>query len=156
MISAFGNPRTASRFAIAFIAVIISTIFVGCGGKKMIPRDVKDYMAAEFKVDRRNFDVTIPFRTTLIRRTYSMPLLAARNAQKEFIVKFFDYCRKDGVTNFQNDTLLFLLRLDSDPDVNLKYYGIAYDAREVVNGGMDVETFIDRCTKDENWSEDLG
>lgn len=122
----------------------------------MIPRDVKDFMAAEFKLDRRNFDVLLPFRTTLIRRTSSLPYLGARSAQKEFIQKFFEYCRRDGVTNFQNDTVMFLLRLDSNPDVNLKYFSTAYDASEVVNGNMDVETFIDRCIKEENWLEDLG
>ncbi len=156
MLSAVSKSRSATQLVIATVILLSAGLFVGCGGKKMIPRDVKDFMAAEFKVDRRNFDVTLPFRTTLIRRIHSMPLLAARNAQREFIVKFFDYCHREGVTNFQNDTLMFLLRLDSNPDVNLKYYSTSYDAGEVVSGNMDEETFIDRCIKEENWSEDLG
>jgi len=156
MISAASVSRSVLHIAVLSVILVSTSLFTGCGGKKMIPRDVKDYMAAEFKIDRRNFDVTLPFRTTLIRRSNSVPLLTARDGQAEFIKKFFEYCTRDGVTNFQNDTLLFLYRLDSNPDINLKYYSTAYDAGEVVSGRMDVETFIDRCIKEENWSGDLG
>ncbi len=156
MFAAVSISRIAINLTIVSLLTLSTIALTGCGGKKMIPRDVKDYMEAEFKVDRRNFDVTLPFRTTLIRRSNSVPLLSARDGQAEFIGKFFGYCQRDGVTNFQNDTLLFLFRLDSNPDINLKYFSTADDAREVVKGGMDIDTFIERCIKEENWSGDLG
>jgi len=148
--------RSSINFFLVAIFIATSVLTVGCGGNKMIPRDVKDYMAAEFKIDRRNFDVTIPFRTTIMMRTNALTLMNAREKEKEFITKFFDYCKRDNVADFQNDTLMFLLRLDTNPDINLKYFSTSYDAGQVVRGEMDIDAFIDRCIKEENWNPDLG
>lgn len=151
--SAFAGAHT--RLLPATLAALTAFTLTGCGGK-LIPRDLKDYLAAELKTDRRNVDVTIPFRTTIIRRIPAVNLNKARDAERELVMKFLEYCRRDGVSDFQNDSLMFLVRLDTDPDVNIKWHSTATDAREVLDGKMEEGEFFDRCQKEEHWAEELG
>jgi hypothetical protein len=138
------------------ICLALAFTFIGCGGKKLIPRDVKDFMAETYKTDRRNFDVNIPFRTTIIRRIPAVPIVQAREEQRDFIRKFFEYCRRDAVVDFENDSLLFYLRLDTSPDIYIKWNSSADDARKVLDGTSSEDMFFDGCLKEERWAEELG
>ena len=84
-----------------------------------------------------------------------MEIEKARQAEIDLINACVEYFRRDNVSNFINDTLVFNVRLDINPDIKLEYWTVAEDMRQVVKGEMNVEDFIDRCRREENWSEEL-
>ena len=148
-----------SKLSLALFLLLIAAgtlSLTGCGGKKLVTRELKDYIASGMKITPGNVDVTLPFRTTIILRIPSMPLRDARQTGDKLIRMFIDYSKQNQVTDFLNDSLMFLVRLDVSPEVNLKYYTTASDMRELLDGNITDTDFIDRCVREENWSGDMG
>jgi len=150
MLSGKKAIRVISLISLALIVAI------GCGGGQLIPKDLKDFLSVELKTPRRNVDVLQPFRTTIIYRISPTTRAGARTAEQQLIVKVFEFSRNNGVSDFLNDSLMFLVRLENDPDVNMKWYSSAQDVRDVISGKLAEAEFIERCVKEENWSEELG
>jgi len=146
-----------SRTGVILLSLALIALGVtGCGGGTLIPKDLKDYLSAELKTERRNVDVTQPFRTTIIYKINPSTRQGARDAERTLVSAFLEFSRKNGVSDFLNDSLMFLVRLERDPDANMKWFGSAADAREVLSGAMTEGDFIERCIKEENWPEELG
>jgi len=101
-------------------------------------------------------DVTQPFRTTVIYRVPVLTRENARHAERALVIKVIEFSRAKGVTDFLNDSLMFLVRLETDPDVNMKWLASVRDMRETLEGKMSEDDFIERCAKEENWPEELG
>lgn len=145
-----------NRIILGLLAFILAFGYSGCGGgNELIPRDLKDFVSAYLKTERRNVDLTRPFRTTIILRVQPMPIEDARDAQRELIEACREYFKRDNITSFINDTLVFNLRLVNNPDINLKYWTVAGDMRLMLDGEMTVDELIDRADRVENWSADL-
>jgi len=141
--------------AVFITFALLASTLAGCGGGRLIPRDLKDYVAADLKTPRRNVDVTLPFRTMIILRVQRLNRDQAREAERELIESCLEYFRRDHIKDFINDTLVFNVRLNIDPSVNMKYWTIAEDMRSCIKGEMDIDEFIDRMTREENWSEEF-
>jgi len=131
-------------------------VVAGCGGGRLIPRDLKDYLAIQLKTERHNVDVAQPFRTTIIYKIGASNLAAAREGEKRVITKFLEFSRARGVNDFLNDSLMFLVRLDTNPDVTIKWFTSSHDVKEAVDGTISDDEFFDRCIKEERWAEELG
>ncbi len=144
-----------SSWRLGFLPTILILTLIGCGGKKLVPDELKDFLAQELKTDRHKVDVTQPFRTTIVLRIRSTTIVNARDSERELIGKFLDFSRQKGIKYFLNDSLMFLVRSDTDPNVNLKWWTTARDALEVLDGKMSDTDFIDRCVKEEHWPEEL-
>lgn len=140
-----------AKKGILFALLIIFA--AGCGGR-LIPRDLKDYVSANLKIERRRVELTQPFRTKIILRLNPMTIQEARQAGKDLIKSCLEYYQRDNVTNFINDTLVYVIRLDSDPDTRLSWWTVADDMKMLVQNKMDFEDFLDRCRKEESWSPD--
>jgi len=84
-----------------------------------------------------------------------MSVYDARQATKEFISSCNKYFQRDGVGDFINDTLVFEVRLNSDPDIFVKWSTVADDMRMLVKNDMSLSDFVDRCKKTEVWPADL-
>ncbi|MCF7811734.1 hypothetical protein K9N50_12180 [bacterium] len=140
------------RFWILIIAFIFtfSLLITGCGGR-LIPRDLKDYVSEELNTPRRNVDVTQPYKTTFIYRLPDVNINDAYLLAEEFIDCVVDFGRREGVSDWLNDSLMFHIRLDSDADVNLKWATSADKMRERTKGKISTQELIDSCTKEENW-----
>lgn len=136
--------------------VILGLILSGCGGPKLIPKDLKDYLATAMKTERRNVDVTQPFRTTFIYRVPGQTIVKARESTKAFIEKVEQFSKEQGVSDFLNDSLRFVVRLDTDPDVFIRFDCGATDLRNWMDGSVSEAEFMDRCIKEEHWAEELG
>jgi len=134
--------------------VLLAVTIAGCGGR-LIPRDLKDYVSAELQTERRRVEFQQPFRSTITLRVNPMSIEEARQAERDLIRTTLDYFKRDGVTDFINDTLVYVVRLDSDPDVNLRYTTVADDQRMLIRGDLTIEEFIDRCRRVDNWSPDM-
>jgi hypothetical protein len=144
-----------SRLGFTFAALALFLI-AGCGGGRLIPRDLKDYLAIQLKTERRNVDVTQPFRTTIIYRIQKTTVVNARESERELIGKFLEFSQKNEIKDFLNDSLMFLVRLDTNPDVSIKWFATSRDAKAVVEGEITEAEFISRCIKQERWAEELG
>lgn len=151
MISGCLCGKRKRRIAMSGVTLALVISLIGCGGNRLIPRDLKDCIAADLKIPRRNVELTQIFRTTIMLRVNPMSLSQARQAERDLITTCFEYFRVDNVTDFINDTLVFVVRLDTDADVNLKWTSVALDANDVLKEQMSLETFFDRCNKEENW-----
>lgn len=144
-----------ARVSAVLLAIMFFISFLAGCENKLIPRDLKDSVSHTLKTERRNIEVTRPFRTTVFFRIQPMEIEKARQAEIDLINACVEYFRRDNVSNFINDTLVFNVRLDINPDIKLEYWTVAEDMRQVVKGEMNVEDFIDRCRREENWSEEL-
>ncbi len=138
------------------IAVFAATaILFGCGGGgKLVPQDLASYISANLKTPEQNVEVTAPFRTTVKLKVSYSDIASARSAGRDLVNCCVEYLRRDNVTNFLNDTLVFVVRLTLDPKQNLIWRTVAYDMRELLEGKMTTEEFFERCSKEENWIED--
>ena len=145
-----------SRIISVLMTLTLVLAYAGCGGgDDLIPRDLKDFVSAHLKTERRNVDLTQPFRTTIILRVRPMPIEDARDTERTLIETCVEYFKRDNIRNFINDTLVFNLRLVNDPDINLKYWTVAGDMRQVLDGKMTVDELIERADRVENWSADI-
>lgn len=138
------------------LIIIASLILTGCGGKKLVPTEAEKFVAKALATPAYNVQVTTAFRTTVILKVPAMTLTSARDTERTLIESFVAYADENGIKDFGNDSLLFHLRLDTDPDVYMKWRSTTSDMKELLGGTMTVEDFIDRCAKEEMWSEDLG
>jgi hypothetical protein len=140
------------RFLVLIIAFIFtfSLLLTGCGNR-LIPRDLKDYVSEQLKTPRRNVDVTQPYKTTFIYRLPDVNISDAYLLAEEFIYCVVDFGRREGVSDWLNDSLMFHIRLDSDADVNLKWSTSADKMRELVKGEISTQDLIESCLKEENW-----
>lgn len=134
-----------------FIILTAGLALSGCGGGTLVPRDLKDYIAADLKTPRRNVEFTQPFRSSIILRVQTRDIESAHQAERDLIQSAVEYFQRDNIRNFINDTIVFVVRLDTDPDVNLKYFTVAADLRELVGERLSLEDFIERCRREENW-----
>ncbi len=136
-------------------AVIASLFFIfalgSCGGGRLIPRDLKDYVSAKLPTPRRNVDVDQTYRTKIILLVEQMDYRAARQAEKDLIRRCVEYFRRDNVTDYIQDTLVFHVRLRSDADVYMKWTTPAVDMRDLVRERMSEERFFEIGRKEENW-----
>ena len=148
------GKRNVSRLGITVGLLACLLLTAGCGGR-LIPRDLKNYVAYNLKIERRMIELRQIFRTEITLRVKPMNLYEARKEEEVLIRTCADYFERDNVSDFINDSLLFVIRLDTDPDVNLKWSTVAYDMRLLVINKMTMEKFLDRCKKEENWSEEL-
>ncbi len=151
------NINIQLHFTILILIISSSLIgFSGCGGgNELIPRDLKDFVSAYLNTERRNVDLTQPFRTTIILRVPPMPIENARDAERQFIEACVEYFKRDNINGFINDTLVFNLRLVNNPDINLKYWTVSGDMRLVVEDKMTIDELIERADREESWSADL-
>jgi len=141
---------------LALVLSIALVVLVGCGGGRLIPKDLKDFLAKELNTPRHNMEVLQPFRTTIICRIAPTTRTGAREAENLLISKVIEFSKQNNVSDFLNDSLMFVIRLESDADVNMKYYGSANDVREVLSGKLTDSELIERLVKEENWAEELG
>ncbi len=147
----FLHSSRYSSVLLILLFLFISLEFAGCGGAKLIPRDLKDYVSHDLKIERRRVELTQPFRTRITLRVEPMPVQDARQAVRDLIESCIEYYQRDNITDFINDTLVYKVRLDADPDVNIQWWTVADDMRMAVNDEMNINTFYDRCRKEENW-----
>jgi len=86
------------RYIVFLIVVIIAFSMLLCGcSNKLIPRELKDYVAEELNTPRRNVDVNQPYRTTFILRIPDVNSNDAYRMTEDFIECIADYARRDGV-----------------------------------------------------------
>ncbi len=145
------QPGHHFRAVFLWVGVIAMVYLIGCGGGRLIPRDLKDFVSADLKIERRRVELTQPFRTTMTLRVNSMSVYDARQATKEFIASCNKYFQRDGVGDFINDTLVYEVRLNSNPDVFIKWLTVADDMRMLIKDDIPLSDFIDRCKKTEEW-----
>ena len=140
-----------SRSPVIIFTLIFGVILMtGCGGR-LIPRDLKDYVSHDLKFPRRNIDVDQTYRTTIIFRLEQVRNSEAYQAEKDLIESCVEYFRRDNVTDFIQDTLIFHVRSNSDADVYMKWTAPADMMRDLVKERMTPEEFFERCQKEENW-----
>lgn len=139
--------RTAAGIASLFFLFA----FCSCGGGRLIPRDLKDYVSAKLPTPRRNIDVDQTYRTKIILLVEQMDYRAVRQAEMDLIRKCVEYFRRDNVTDYIQDTLVFHVRLRSDADVYMKWTVPAVDVRDLVKERISEERFFEICRKEENW-----
>ena len=146
---------TTRRFVVITILIVTSLYMIGCSGASLIPRDLKDFVSADLKIDRRKVELTQPFRTAITLRVNPMPVNQARQAEHDLIGSCIKYFQRDYISDFINDTLVFIIRLDNDPGINIKWWTVTDDMRMLVKGSMTMDEFAERCRKEEHWSPDL-
>lgn len=135
------------------LLLLSSASFIGCGNK-LIPRDLKDYIAAELKIPRRQVEFDQPFRSRFTLRVNDMNANEAMDAERQLIKAAMEYFRRDNVTNFINDSLVFEVRLDNDPKSNIMLWSVSEEMLRLINDEYSIEEFIGRCKVEENWSLD--
>jgi len=121
----------------------------------LIPRELKDYVAYTLKMERRLVNLIDIFRTEIILYVKPMTLANARKEEIVLVETCVEYFQRDNVNDFINDSLVFIIRLNTDPDVRIKWFTVADDMRKLVNDEMTITEFADRCRKEENWADDL-
>ncbi len=134
-----------------YIAIFGVLFTAGCGGGRLIPRDLKDYVSFSLKTPRRNVDVTQTFKTIISLRVEQVDYSGAVQAQKDLITRCIEYFRRENITDYIQDTLVFHVRLTTDVDVNMKWTAPASIVRDLVKNRMSFEEFYDLCRKEENW-----
>ena len=137
------------------ITLAVCILLAGCGGGRLIPRDLKDYLAYTLKMERRLVDLIDIFRTEIILRVKPMTLPNARKEERVLVETCVEYFQRDNVTDFINDSLVFTIRLNTDADVRIKWFTVADDMRKLIKDEMTIDEFADRCRKEENWADDL-
>ena len=135
------------------LLLLSSASFIGCGNK-LIPRDLKDYIAAELKIPRRQVEFDQPFRSRFTLRVNDMNANEAMDAERQLIKAAMEYFRRDNVTNFINDSLVFEVRLDNDPKSNIMLWSVSEEMLRLIKDEYSIEEFIGRCKVEENWSLD--
>ena len=144
---------TVHRLKLLFI-LALCLLMLSCGGK-LIPRELKDYVSYTLKIDRRLIELQQVFRTEITLRVKPMSLVDALREERVLIRTCVEYFQRDNVTDFINDSLVFVVRLNIDPDVKIKWFAVANDLRMLIKNEMTMDDFADRCRKEENWSDDL-
>ena len=148
---------STSRFPIygRMAAVIASLFFIfafsSCGGGRLIPRDLKDYVSAKLPTPRRNIDVDQTFQLKIILLVEQMDFRAAGRAEKDLIRKCVEYFRRDNITDYIQDTLVFHVRLKTDVDVYIRWTAPAIDMRDLVRERITEERFFEICRREESW-----
>ena len=146
--------RRTTRYTFA-ISLAVCILLAGCGGGRLIPRELKDYVAYTLKMERRLVNLIDIFRTEIILYVKPMTLANARKEEIVLVETCVEYFQRDNVNDFINDSLVFIIRLNTDPDVRIKWFTVADDMRKLVNDEMTITEFADRCRKEENWADDL-
>jgi|GEM_PF-1108463 hypothetical protein len=146
--------KRSNRFIIT-ISLTLCILLAGCGGGRLIPRELKDYVAYTLKMERRLVNLIDIFRTEVILSVKPMTIANARKEEVVLIETCVEYFRRDNITDFINDSLVFVIRLNTDPDVRIKWFTVADDMRKLVNDEMTIKEFADRCRKEENWADDF-
>ncbi|MBM3325565.1 MAG: hypothetical protein FJY65_01075 [Calditrichaeota bacterium] len=139
-----------------FAAAALCAAVAGCGGNKLAPLECAKYIAKALGTPQYNVQVTTSFRTAVILKLPVTTLNGARDAERTLIEHFIAYAQENAISDFGNDSLLFHIRLDTNPDITMKWRSTTMDLKEHLAGKMSLEEFIDRCQKEENWSEDFG
>ncbi len=137
-----------------FISILICLLIIGCSSK-LIPRELKDYVSYTLKVERRLIELSQIFRTEITLRSKPMSLTKVREEERVLIRTCVEYFQRDNVTDFINDSLVFVVRLDSDPDVKVKWFTIADEIRKLIDEEITMDEFEERCRKEENWADDF-
>ncbi len=141
------------NLCLCFLLVLSSVSFIGCGNT-LIPRELKDYIAADLKIPRRQVEFQQPFRSRFTLRVNDMTAREAMDTERQLIESCMEYFRRDNVTNFINDSLVFEVRLDADPNSNIMLWSIADEMHRLIDDEISLSDFISRCRVEENWSED--
>jgi len=123
----------------------------GCGGGKLIPRELKDYLSYSLKTPRRNVEVDQAFQTTITLRIEQMNQVDAQQAMMDLIEKSVEYFRRDKITDFLQEKIVFHIRINSDADQYIKWTTSASLLRDLVEEKMSEVDFYELCTRDENW-----
>ena len=144
------TSQTRLFYNIMLCSLIVG-ILIGCGGGKLIPRELKDYIAYALKTPRRNVEVDQAFQTTITLRVEEMNAADAQQAMKDLIEKSVEYFRRDKITDFLQETIIFHVRLTSDADQYLKWTTSASLLRDLVQEKMSEVDFYELCTRDEIW-----
>ncbi|MBC8465479.1 hypothetical protein H8D57_00480 [bacterium] len=151
------NKSSKIKLSKFILLTVLSAFFIldftGCE-TAIIPRDLKDFVSHDLKVERRRIELTQPFRTKITFRTNPMTIAEARIAEKDLVTSCIKYYRRDGINNFINDTLVYVVRMDSDPGTNIKWWTVSDDMRMVLKGDLSTEEFINRIRKEENWKRE--
>ena len=74
---------------------------------------------------------------------------------REFIGSSTKYFQRDGVNDFLNDTLVFVVSLKNNRNRSLKWTCLQEDMRDMLQGRMTEEQYIDRCVRVETWAMEL-
>jgi len=138
-------------FHALILSLFVVGILSGCGGGKLIPRELKDYISFELKTPRRNVEVDQAFQTTITLRVEQMSQVDAQQAMKDLIEKSVEYFRRDKITDFLQQTIVFHVRLNNDADQYLKWTTSATQLRDLVEEKMSEVDFYELCTRDEIW-----
>ncbi len=145
-----------SKILSIWLIIILMLGISGCGGNKLVPLECEKYIAKALNTPQYNVQVTTSFRTSIIFKTPAITLTNARNLGRSIMEQFASYAKENSISDFGNDSLLFYLRLDTNPDINMKWHSSVMDFKEFLDGKIIFEEFLDRCIKEENWSEDFG
>ncbi|MBM3329617.1 MAG: hypothetical protein FJY67_09145 [Calditrichaeota bacterium] len=146
---------TAAVFGLLTLTAI-TTALGGCGGKKLVAREAEKTLAGMLGTPQHNIQISTTFRTSILRKVPRITLTESRESGRRLIEQFAAYIGSEGVGDLGNDTLVFIIRLDTDPDVLMKWIGITGDFYEVVKGKRSLDDFLEGMRKEERWSEDLG
>lgn len=144
----------AVNLCLCFLLVLSSASFIGCENK-LIPRDLKDYIAADLQIPRRQVEFDQPFRSRFTLRVNEMTSNEAMDAERQLIESCMEYFRRDNVNNFINDSLVFEVRLDNDPKSNILLWSTSDEMRRLIDDEMSVDDFVGRCKAEENWASDI-
>ena len=147
----FGKINKNSMLSILISAIFAAGGISSCGGGKLIPRELKDYVAYALKTPRRNVEVDQTFNTTITLRVERMGYSDAELTMKELVMKCVEYFRRDKVSDFIQETVIFHIRLTSDADQYMKWTTSATQLRDFVKDNMGENEFFELCEKESIW-----
>lgn len=135
------------------LGITLIAFLIGCGGR-LIPRDLKDFVSADLKIERRRVEFQMPYRSEITLRVNPMSYRQAQDAQKSLIESCKRYFQRDNIDDFINDSLVFIIRLDEDASTVLKYWSHIDEMTRLMEDELTTEQFIERCKKEESWVDE--
>lgn len=144
------------RFGMWTIVVLAAMNLTGCSKTvKLNPHDLVSYVAADLKAPREDITVSTNFRTAIVLEVQRMNIEEAHAAMEKFIASCLGYFQRDQVNDFLNDTVVFVLQKQIDRSQQLRWSAIKEDVRDWVTGTMPQDRFLERLTREEQWSLEL-
>jgi hypothetical protein len=138
------------------ISLLWGSLLCGCSGSvKLNPEDLINFVAADLKAPRETLEVSTHFRTSLVLQVNHMDVEQAQQAMRDFIGSSIRYFQRDGVNDFLNDTLVFVVSLKNNRSRSLRWTCLQQDMNDMLQGRMTEEQYIERCVRVETWAMEL-
>lgn len=128
----------------------------GCSGPKFNSEEAEKVLANQLGTLRYNLQITTAFRTNVILRVTAQPVREARDQGRALMESFIAYLKTYHISHLPTDSVVFTIRLDTNPDVYIKWGGSSEDFLRVVKGTITLDDFLDNALKEEHWAEELG